>query len=138
MVHFFLFFLQFVRTSKKVGTIILVKHFYIFVASNSSIKCLYEVLNVGYFNKHSSTWHTGKHYSITFDFNSTSLDNNMWRVVLLLVYTQEESAIFCSPGLPCILRHFTNLNKRFLTEAMQLVIQYPELLTSFKVALLPP
>ena len=48
------------------------------------------------------------------------------------------SAIFCSPGLPLSLWRFTHLNKRLLTAALQLVIQYPELLSSFKVAPLPP
>ena len=49
------------------------------------------------------------------------------------------SAIFCSPGVSLSLWHFTHLNKRLLTAAaLQLVIQYPELLSSFKVAPLPP
>ena len=49
------------------------------------------------------------------------------------------STIFCSPGVPLSLWHFTHLNKRLLTAAaLQLVIQYPELLSSFKVAPLPP
>ena len=48
------------------------------------------------------------------------------------------SAIFCSPGLSLSLWHFTHLNKKFLTAALQLVIQHLELLSSYKVAPLPP
>ena len=46
-------------------------------------------------------------------------------------------AIFCFPGLPG-LRYFTHLNKRLLIAALQLMIQYPEFLSSFKVAPHPP
>ena len=107
--------------------------------------CLYEgvtIETVSYFNVHSSTCHTRKHGSITFNFISSLLDTNGPNISLKggasASQCTRRSAIFCSPGLPLSLGHFTDLNKKLLTAALPLVIQYPELLSSFKVVPLLP
>lgn len=99
-----------------------------------------------YFNVHSLTFHTHKNSSTTLHFVSMLFDNE-WakhinpKICKGCTYASlciGRSAIFCSPDLLCSLWHFTYLNKKLWTAALQLVIQYPELLSPFRVAPHPP
>ena len=86
------------------------------------------------------TARTRKHGSITFDFVSALLDHKLVKHIDTTVCASlctGKFAIFCSLDLCHGPQHFTHLNKRLLTAVLQLVIQYPELLNSFRVALLP-
>ena len=89
-----------------------------------------------------------KHGSITFDLISLLFDHKWAKHIkptpqyvkggASASLCMGRSTVFCSPSPPLSLRHFIHLNKRLLTAALQQVILYPKLLSSFKVASLPP